>query len=802
MQTPTELYDKTVLEGDPFASTFFAQNNAGLPRSRENGFFNHLVGEVHRVPGGIYAVKKWLSFALSPKMAYPVNQQNTKFFVHFFWLLYRERGNIEAAEALLNKERRSRGFAIDTVPPRRRPSQQDLAMPMSTSVWYARTTDAASEPPRKVPRWGGPLSSIPPSFGPPNNPPTQPGASGFKFSVTMPSHSDEQSEAVRTRMRKTPRPASGSDSIIEDQDVVPEVENAYTSPTSLARSYSYGWPSSHGGFPPVWAKSRQEMCETVPYFRSYQGGVYQKDSVAKGYLLSSFGAARDCFEQGGKFIISHGGGGQPQDPKRQKHLEAVDQTEAKASVQALLKNYMEATPVLLLVDDKYTRFPLNLEDKGIYIAVLGFYMVIDAWAELEDVRGDKVVRWKFAFQWCSGQGEPWWHAPQTETEFPGFGESTARYRCGTCRNDFPQVYAEGWFCGNTNCPFFWKMSKGLLPETLNFSSSFTSLRHPPPQLPAGFDARFVREIDELVPEPDPESVGGWHCKNCGRVSSRCAWDRYECPNCHATQSIDHQTRTALSLVDNGLIPPQYDSRDFILHNEFGIVTSPIKPYNTGAGFGLCQSFNLPENRGKIHHIRANAPLNMDADRIFDDYQKQAADSTLSFRRCPLQKHFTRGEHLSSYFSQNTGAEYRYISGSSKTVPFDEAPSAVIDAHRLICNRVEAALQKNINFNEVLSVAYLDKNQKMAYHSDDEMGLGPVVAGAPALMHFRPVAKPTAGRQHGRVLSILLQHGSILVMEGSEVQEDYQHTVPLGFRIAATARHIDPARTKTCKGVVY
>ncbi|KAJ7429975.1 hypothetical protein B0H11DRAFT_2399335 [Mycena galericulata] len=581
------------------------------------------------------------------------------------------------------------------------------------------------------------------------------------------------------------------------------------------------------------------MCETVPYFRSYQGGVYQKDSVAKGYLLSSFGAARDCFEHGGKFIISHGGGGQPQDPKRQKHLEAVDQTEAKASVQALLKNYMEATPVLLLVDDKYTSFPLNLEDKEIYIAVLGFYMVIDAWAELEDVRGDKVVRWKFAFQWCSGQVR-WLQtgrdimltcSPGREnhggthrkpkqvfifrvpscpksrynySEFPGFGESTARYRCGTCRNDFPQVYAEGWLCGNTNCPFFWKMSKGLLPETLNFSSSFTSLRHPPPQLPAGFDARFAREIDELVPEPEPEYVGGWHCKNCGRVSSRCAWDRYECPNCH---SIDHQIRTALSLVDSGLIPPQYDSRDFILHNQFGAKKSIVDPKSS--------SFNhlgiaLKPTRGKIHHIRANAALNMDADRIFDDYQKQAADSTLSFRRCPLQKcafSLARGEHLSSYFSQNTGAEYRYISGSSKTVPFDEAPSAVIDAHRLICNRVEAALQKNINFNEVLSVAYLDKNQKMAYHSDDEMGLGPVVAGlslgAPALMHFRPVVKPTAGRQHGRVLSILLQHGSILVMEGSEVQEDY-HIIqqPLGFRIAATARHIDPTRTKTCKGVVY
>lgn len=59
--------------------------------------------------------------------------------------------------------------------------------------------------------------------------------------------------------------------------------------------------------PPIWAqvcyfakinssdhpdcgKSRQEVCESLNYFRSYHSGVYFNGSIAKGYLLSAFAA--------------------------------------------------------------------------------------------------------------------------------------------------------------------------------------------------------------------------------------------------------------------------------------------------------------------------------------------------------------------------------------------------------------------------------------------------------------------------------------------------------------------------------
>ena len=58
------------------------------------------------------------------------------------------------------------------------------------------------------------------------------------------------------------------------------------------------------GKPEVWADTRQELCESVPYFRAYQGGIYFRDGVVFGYLLDAFGAERDYI--GSNVVISHG----------------------------------------------------------------------------------------------------------------------------------------------------------------------------------------------------------------------------------------------------------------------------------------------------------------------------------------------------------------------------------------------------------------------------------------------------------------------------------------------------------------
>lgn len=39
------------------------------------------------------------------------------------------------------------------------------------------------------------------------------------------------------------------------------------------------------GSPPTWSESRPELCDTIPWFRSLQGGCYQGDKRAFGFLI-------------------------------------------------------------------------------------------------------------------------------------------------------------------------------------------------------------------------------------------------------------------------------------------------------------------------------------------------------------------------------------------------------------------------------------------------------------------------------------------------------------------------------------
>ncbi|KAJ7932122.1 hypothetical protein B0H13DRAFT_1593644, partial [Mycena leptocephala] len=133
-----------------------------------------------------------------------------------------------------------------------------------------------------------------------------------------------------------------------------------------------------------------------------------------------FSNRRDCFLHGGRLIISHGygpnstdrcnkltslnvsGGGRPENESGRIDEHVADQ-KANAWVRALFNNCDDGTPLVLLVDDKYAQFPLNLKEKDIYLAVLGFYTIVEAWAESHLINGANVVRYKFVFQWCADQ---------------------------------------------------------------------------------------------------------------------------------------------------------------------------------------------------------------------------------------------------------------------------------------------------------------------------------------------------------------------------------------------------------------
>ena len=101
---------------------------------------------------------------------------------------------------------------------------------------------------------------------------------------------------------------------------------------------------------------------------------------------------------------------------------ATDQLAHDKSVRALLDNYRNQRPLVLLIDDKYILFPYDLGARDMTYVVLGFYTIAHAWgttfnrlwfslihryfiAEYQPASNEtgRVVRYKFAFRWCDDQ---------------------------------------------------------------------------------------------------------------------------------------------------------------------------------------------------------------------------------------------------------------------------------------------------------------------------------------------------------------------------------------------------------------
>ncbi|KAI6094829.1 hypothetical protein EDD16DRAFT_1502659 [Pisolithus croceorrhizus] len=537
--------------------------------------------------------------------------------------------------------------------------------------------------------------------------------------------------------------------------------------------------------PPIWAQSRQEVCESLKYFRSYHSGVYFNGTIAKGYLLSAFAASRDLFHHGGKLIISHGGGRceKPLDSPAGHHLRSAQRQ--TPSVRALLRNYVEKRPLVLLADDNYVLFPYDLGASGYTYVVLGIFWISHAWAEYvpDPTDASLVVRWKFSFQWCEDQGSPWWLSNEEDIASfldLSFGEPHPHFCCTRCSQESPVVYDGSEMCLNPGCTDFWK-TNGKEPEVLNYAEKFLRLQ------PRTFDS-----LPTLIPTRGTQPTTshphsrGWHCISCGRLSCRTKWECLECSHCQVSVRI----RIVVHKELNGLR---------LTNLSIGRQRKPVSFTTSVIHMWLSKWEVRPlVCRGKVHLIPGTSMANEDANRIFESYQRQATSGELELRRYPLRKvELSRGTLLCNYFSQNSGEPYNYVGGATRSVPLANAPNCVREALDLITERAQMVVSQEVQFNEVLTAAYLE-SQKMSFHSDDEKGLGSVVAtlslGSPATMRFRPRANAAEKKKRKEThLTLVLRHGDVVVMEGSKIQVHYEHSViPTHFRIAATARWINPA----------
>ncbi|KAG8705378.1 hypothetical protein FRC09_002989 [Ceratobasidium sp. 395] len=624
---------------------------------------------------------------------------------------------------------------------------------------------------------------------------------------------------------------------------------------------------------PVWAVSRQELCE-LPYFKAMQGGVYSRAHTVYGYLLGRFPSPRDAWRHDGRLIISHGGGKNmaneeqplPDDlvtAAQSKHQLGDDQLETDSSIRGLLTSYRMFRPIIILAEAGYEhlqRFNLkrgHAREANYY--VLGHYAIVAAWAEREEINSQGetslYTRWKFAFQWIEqSQGPPWWLATSetatqiarplpTEREYQSgnrqpfnkkvsprrfkpselalnpFPSSGAENRCLACSTVSPKVYRMEWVCLNPDCESFWTLSNGLAPRgELQFDEDFLSIRDLPIQL-------------QKIPYPIVPEYPGWEyqanncsifnrnfwagvcCHRCGRVSCRQRWQIWECPACKLVVEESRPRIYSSSILDDPLSWETYGNGRFNPTE----ITATCKVVNYPEGESrVAVYYQLPDDIGQIVHVLNNPVASKTPDDLFEQYQKDACERDM-FQRHAMKTHGVKGELYAQHFTFNAGAPYKYVAEAAST-PFEQCPESIRNAVDHIKYLCEGALgPSDTQFNELLSVAYAE-GQEMNFHSDDEPGLGPVVAGltlgSSAEMMFRhnlSVKKNqtykngpyrasesrTIEVQNERTLQITLSHGDLLIMNGTKIQQQFEHAVFVRdtdlLRFAATARSINAGK---------
>ncbi|KAG8755094.1 hypothetical protein FRC14_004366 [Serendipita sp. 396] len=690
--------------------------------------------------------------------------------------------------------------------------------------------------------------------------------------------------------------ATGGDTVEYEKDLTTS-----TNPVDLTSNYAT-LLATQGKIPPdisiyhLWAHTRPDLCESVPYFRSFQGGFHKdQKSGLMGYLLDGHPAPGDIWARDGRLIVSHGGGSSrvetakpspsspskcrkesspsvrevasssvkhprnsadellpticesataPSPSKKGTKLDAQRFLERDQSTNRAVKSLLQArddlVPVALIVGRDYRWWPLQMDfacsiapdtiqdsdDKARY-AILGWYMVRDAWPELEPGKptgqdGERTplfIRWKFAFEWIEAQGTPWWiqtldkavatsetcdphpdpESRDIETDEQVLQEpppSITNQTCSRCETSSQRIYYQGWFCLNPDCSQFCMLLNGSLSTeiTLAYSQDFISKPHI-----NGIEIKATKAInisDYLAPRGEEdmwplvpsyskdldsftkEHWQGRCCNICGRLNAKISWESWECRSCN--NIIEEPSKTiylASQFID--MLPDlsqDYRADSFIAAEQLLDLTN----FN---GLRLA----IPE-AGDIYWLR---PYNLKlANELFEEYQQQASNRPM-FKRSLLKCAFVPGQHT-CHFLHNAGLHYNFCCQIT-TDNFETGPPVVKRSREVLSSYVTSLLKRQVDFNEVLSCAY-KKEQSMNFHSDDELGVEGTIAaislGSTAKMSFRRKSGHELGENV--CLELNLRHGDILVMDGIGIQHQYQHrVVPTGLRFAATARRIDP-----------
>ncbi|CAH1764243.1 6267_t:CDS:10 [Entrophospora sp. SA101] len=583
------------------------------------------------------------------------------------------------------------------------------------------------------------------------------------------------------------------------------------------------------GRPKVWAQTRQELCESLDYFRAWQSGVYFQMNTVYGFLVDGFGSSRDVCN--GRVIISHGNknqsidsGGKSFKGKNGKFRLIASQLLDDSSIKSLINNYLYNKPVVLLIGNKKkASFHPEYEDSQ------NQEMEVDKVDDNDNYEYNKAsllnnnktskvnnddkgpqqfMRWKFRFEWIREQQyQPWWESPSETISLNTLGSSTLKpFKCPECSKSSSKIFKQGCICLNHECIHFWELFRfdnvwESIPKDLEYVDEFlrpglfVSMNYlnlpfsvmPPPLTPS---------TSPLLPSSNKNSYfkdfgflfwRGFHCRRCGRLSCRKDWRGWKCLNCNYKHFVPHQIIEA-SMLSNPhrliFIAPAMDCEGSITKSSDITIARQILSKEQ-----LLIKYNLPEG-GYILHLISNKHITKKCDDIFRRYQAE----DMPFRRN------LDTEMLSRQFTFCVGEEYIHAIDANR-LSFEDAPSVVTDTFNFVLTQCKNILP-TANFNQTLSIAYLiDQMKSLNMPSaspessaslesllNDDFKFSDVKGRNNMPIDSLEFSPNT--RSNGPPLILTLHHGDIVIMVGHEIQKCYEHIVePKGFRIALTFRNI-------------
>ncbi|KAF2134941.1 hypothetical protein P153DRAFT_305883, partial [Dothidotthia symphoricarpi CBS 119687] len=516
------------------------------------------------------------------------------------------------------------------------------------------------------------------------------------------------------------------------------------------------------GQPEVWADGRQELCETLHYFRSYQSACYSTGGFVRAFMFDKVAHPRDYLDS--NVVIARAGGGLVKDKDSGEMKAGKDQVEDSV-VQGLRNCMNHYNPVVIItgVDNPY----IPSQPPHQY-CVLDYFKPTHIWAEKSGK--SKILRYRF--EKLNTKKDSWWRAKDVEdpVELGALPPPDSK-TCRVCDITSQQIYLNGWMCLQPACAAFWKIT----------ASDPDFMPYEPVEANLVYDPRFLKQkiswpnddhdypltsnnaelSGHSIPGEDTSQAFwlGIVCPLCGRCNSRLAWTGWEClnPTCTFVKRPPHTLISALSLREPlwPLTSTYTLSRD--THSP-----SVAARVSFAHGYRIIR-YTIPGIEGFITHMIANKTINEEPggpDDMFEDLQKH----DIGLRRRALPNTQLKGDSYCRHFAVNYGMPYKFIAATASH-PFSTA-ARPITATRSRLNwaakylftqetgRTMAHVSsswKATEFNEVLALGYFEA-QKINYHDDGEHGLGPTIAtlslGAPGTMRIRLKARHHNGVSAG------------------------------------------------------